>query len=160
MAKKSSKNTLFDFIALVLAGAVFGILAMPFKIGKLTVLGKETTSTLSGYDLLNFDTDAGLATVILLVIIFASILALFALVKLLVDEKIISNKTVAKCVNLGLLVSALAVVAIAVAAMIVVPSKCDFVDGFGGTIAGWVALIILLVDGLGALVLSWFAHKN
>ncbi len=160
MAKKSSKNTLFDFVALILAGAVFGILAMPFKISKLTVLGKETTSTLSGYDLLNFDADTGLATVILLVIIFASILALFALVKLLVDEKIISNKTVGKCVNLGLIVSALAVVAIAVAAMIVVPSSCEtLIDGVG-TYAGWVALIILLVDGLSALVLSWFAHKN
>lgn len=163
MAKKSSKNTLFDFLALILSGAVFGILAMPFITSKLAVAGKETTSTMSGYDLLNFEADSGLATVVLLLVIFASILALFALIKLLVDEKIISNKTVAKCADLCLLLSALAVVVMAIVAMIVVPSKCS-AEKVGsltvGTFAGWVALVILLVDALVALVMSWSAHKN
>ena len=125
MAKKSSKfgKTLADFLALVLSGVVFGLLAMPFISGKGSALGGEIVKNASGYDLLNFDSNAGLATVILLLIIFASLMAVCAILKLLYDEKIVSNKTFGKVVGFGLIIMALAVVVMAIVAMIVVPTN-------------------------------------
>ena len=50
MAKKSSKfgKTLADFLALVLSGVVFGLLAMPFISSKMTIAGREIVSNASG----------------------------------------------------------------------------------------------------------------
>lgn len=166
MAKKSSNfgKALADFLALVLSGAVFGLLAMPFISAKMTVFGKEIVSNASGYDLLDFDTNASLATVVLLLIIFASLMAVCAILKLLYDEKIVSNKTFGKVVGFGLIIMALAVVVMAIVAMIVVPSNCEAYS-FGstasaGNYAGWLALVLVLVDALAGIIASYFAIKK
>lgn len=165
MAKKSSNfgKTLADFLALVLSVVVFGLLAMPFISAKMTILGKEVVSNASGYDLLNFDANAGLATVVLLLIIFASLMAVCAILKLLYDAKIVSNKTFGKVVGLGLILMAFAVVVMAIVAMIVVPSNCEaysFGSASAGNYAGWFALVLVLVDALAGLIASYFAIKK
>lgn len=166
MAKKSSNfgKTLVDFLALVLSGVVFGLLAMPFISAKMTILGKEVVSNTSGYDLLNFDANASLATVVLLLIIFASLMAVCSILKLLYDAKIVSNKTFGKVVGLGLILMAFAVVVMAIVAMIVVPSNCEAYYSFGsasaGNYAGWFALVLVLVDALAGLIASYFAIKK
>ena len=165
MAKKSSNfgKALADFLALVLSGAVFGLLAMPFISAKGSALGGEIVNNASGYDLLNFDSNAGLATVVLLLIIFASLMAVCAILKLLYDEKIVSDKTFGKVVGFGLIIMALAVVVMAIFAMIVVPSNCKSYSLWGasaGSYAGWLALVLVLVDALAGLIASYFAIKK
>lgn len=165
MAKKSSKfgKTLADFLALVLSGVVFGLLAMPFISSKMTIAGREIVSNASGYDLLNFDANAGLATVVLLLIIFASLMAVCAILKLLYDEKIVSNKTFGKVVGFGLILMAFAVVVMAIVAMIVVPTNCKSYSLWGasvGSYAGWLALVLVLVDALAGLIASYLAIKK
>lgn len=162
MAKKSSKfgKTLADFLALVLSGVVFGLLAMPFISGKGSALGGEIVKNASGYDLLNFDSNAGLATVVLLLIIFASLMAVCAILKLLYDAKIVSNKTFGKVVGLGLILMAFAVVIMAIVAMIVVPTNCKAHSLGSSDYAGWFALVLVLVDALAGLIASYLAIKK
>ena len=70
MAKKSKFGSavIFDLIVLVLAGGIFGLLALPFVKAETTIIGFTGSTTVSGYDLLNFEANAGIATVILLII--------------------------------------------------------------------------------------------
>lgn len=163
-SKKNSKTTLLDFIVLVLAGGMFGLLALPFmkaewKVGSVTNVAKA-----SGYDLLNFEANSGVAVCILLLVIFASLLAVASLCKLLADAGIVKDSTFVKISSFATVVMALAVFAMTIAIMIVVPTNCDAYSLGGvlsaGSYAVWVSLIANAVVGLGAFVASVFASKK
>lgn len=165
MAKKSSKkgmNTLLDFVLLLIGGGIFGLLAMPFITGKVTILGSTVVSNFSGYELLDFDADAGLATIMLLFIIFASVLVVSSLLKLCYDAKIIKNKTLGKVGGFGVVVMALALLVLTIVAMIVVPNKCDssVFASLTNTGANWLTLILFAVVSSGALVASFCSVKK
>lgn len=165
MAKKSSKKSmakLFDLILLVIGGGVFGLLAMPFITGKVTIGSKEIVSNYSGYNLLDFDADAGLATIMLLFIIFASVLVVSSLLKLCYDAKIIKNKTLGKVAGFGVVVMALALLVLTIVAMIVVPTKCDdsIFASLTNTGANWLTLILFAVVSGCGLVTSFCSVKK
>lgn len=163
-SKKSSAKALLDLVVLVLTGAVFGFLALPFVEAKGTVLGVTTVAHTSGYGLLDFEANSGVATCILLTIIFASLLAVVALCKLLSDAGIIKNATCAKVCSFACVIMALAVLVMAIVVMIVVPTNCKSysVGGFAsaGNYAVWYALIINAVVSLAGFVASVFSIRK
>lgn len=165
-AKKSSKGLvkLLDLIVLAVAGGMFGFLAMPFITGKVTIGGLQSTVSDTGYNLLNFDADAGLATITLLLIIFASMLAVLSIIKLCYDFNLIKDKSLGKIIGYSLIAMALAVLVVSIVAMIVVPSKCEShsIGGYlsGGSYANWVTLILITAVSLGGLIASFFSVKK
>lgn len=167
MAKKSKSkgNPLFSLLAIVFAGAVFGILAMPFVKASVSALGSKLAETsYSGYSLLDFEANSGMATVILPLVIFAGLLALVSLVKLLLDLGVVKNGKVGRTLGLVMAVLGLALVGAAIATMIVVPNNCN-AGALGNVVAGgtkpqWLALILMLVDGLVATCVSLMSAKK
>lgn len=155
MAKKKSKNnsTIFDLVAFIFAGAVFGLLAMPYILNKASVLGRETVKNISGYSLLNFEVeDKTFAILVLLLIIFAGLTVIFSLLKTAVDAKMITNKTFIKVTKFCLLVCSLALVVTSIVTMIMIPTKCDefAITGIvsAGNYAGWLGLILTTVASI------------
>lgn len=166
MAKKSSKKStkylLLDLLTLVFAGCLLGFLALPYAKSKVNILGGTSESPISGYSMLDFNADSGLATVILLLVIFASILALLGLLKVCCDTGVIKNKSVVKLIKFGLILFALASLVMTIVAMIVVPSKCSSIGGSSaslGTYADWFVLILSTIMGVGALFSSVLSAK-
>lgn len=170
MAKKSSKKSMkalgLDLLVLLFSGAMFGLLAVPYIKMEASsgILGAGTSSTISGYDLLNFDSDAGMATCILLLVIFASLMALLAIVKMLGDAGIIKSRRVMKLIGFGMVFMAFAVLVMTIVNMIVVPSKCNS-SSIGsiisaGSYAYWLGLILSGVSALLGFVASIFAVKK
>lgn len=170
MAKKSSKKAsngtrkILDLVLFVLAGGMFGLLAMPFITGEASsVLGK-VTNNISGYNLLDFEANAGFATIILLFIVFASLLAVLSILKLCCDAGLIKNKSFNKLVKFGVVVFALALVILSVVTMIVIPTNCEAYS-FGGLAsignhANWLTLILVTVVNLLSLATSYFSTKK
>lgn len=167
MAKKSSKSMkgfLFDFLVLVLAGGLLGFLALPFMKYQTTALGSTAVTNYSGYGLLNFDANAGIATVILLLVIFASLLTLFAIVKMLADLGLFKNKSISKILAYVVVFLAFAALVLTITNMIYIPTQCNS-GSIGsyfstGTQAAWLGLIISAVDALFAFVASLFTLKK
>lgn len=163
-SKKSMKKVGLDFLALIFSGAIFGLLALPFINHKITTGIGESISTTSGYDLLNFEADAGVATLILLFIIFASFAVLLALTKMLIDAGVLKAGNANKIIGFGLLIMTLAILVVSIVTMIVIPSKCSS-SSIGslfsaGSYAGWLGLIFVTVSGLLSFVSSIFAIKK
>lgn len=168
MAKKSSKkgtkSLALDLLTLLFAGAMFGLLAMPYVKGEVSSVLGTTSTTVSGYELLNFDNDAGMATCILLLVIFASLVALFALCKMLGDLGVIRSRRLMNFFGFVMVVMALAVLVMTIVNMIVVPSKCS-ASSLGsiisaGSYAYWLGLILSSVSALLGFVSSIFAVKR
>lgn len=167
MAKKSSRNMrglLFDFLILVLAGGIFGFLALPFMNYQTTVLGASSVTNYSGYDLLNFDANVGIATIVLLLIIFASLLGLLAIVKMLADCRLIKSKSLSRILTCIVVFLAFAVFVLTIANMIYIPTQCNS-GSIGsyfstGTQASWLGLTLTSVDALLVLVTSLFTLKK
>lgn len=169
MAKRKSggKNMLkavLDFVILALAGSIFGFLALPFAKASISGSGYGAElGSFNGYDLLDFEANAGVATCILLLIIFASALALFALLKFLGDAGLVKSSTFNKVCNLLTVVMALAVLVMTIVVMIVVPANCKTNGAFGisgGTTAVWYSLIINACVGLASFVVSVFSIRK
>lgn len=169
MAKKSSSkaktgNLLLDLLALIFSAGIFGLLAMPYvKYEVSSVIGSASSQS-SGYQLLDFEANAGVSTMILLLIIFASISILFAIVKMLVDAKILKGKNAVKLANFGLIVMTLILTVISIVSIIVIASNCG-ANGFGsivsaGSYAGWFGLILTVVCSGLAFVSSIFSVKR
>lgn len=164
-SSKSNTKALLDFVVLVLAGAIFGFLALPFVGGKIeSVIGNSDTATTSGYGLLDFEANSGIATCILLTIIFASLLVCGAILKLLADAGVVKGASLAKVSGLVTVVFALAVLVMAIVVMIVIPSNCESFN-IGGLVGAknfaiWYALIINAVVSLGAFVASVFSIRK
>lgn len=169
MAKKSSKKSmkfvLLDLLTLLLGGALIGFLALPYIKYQASGFGSTLEQTASGFNLLDFDGNAGIATIVLLLIIFASLTILFALLKACVDGKIINDKSFSKIAKFGLIVSAIACFIITIVAMIVIASECSSgslgIFGIGaGSKPAWLSLITSALIGLGALVSSLLSVKK
>ena len=164
MAKKSaksSKRTLFDLITIILSGSVFGWLALPYVKFDASVLGSSTTS---GYKLLDFDANEAIATVLLIPVIVAGLLALASISKTLVDVGVVNSKSASKMLGLVMMVLALVMVGISVATMIVVPKQCTS-HNFGslgnvGSSAQWLGMIATLLVSLLSLATSYLAAKK
>lgn len=163
MAKRKSSNkgskTLFNIITLVFAGCLIGFLALPYVKFQASALGSTHEETTSGFSLLDFEGNSAVATVILLLLIFASILALFTLVKMLCDAKVINNKSLSKLVGYLVVLFALASLVMTIVAMIVISNNCKSGSlgllGIGaGTKPAWFELILSAVMGLGATCTS------
>lgn len=166
MAKKSSKKSMskwLDLVLLLIAGGMFGFLAMPFISAKITSGLGNIVKTASGYKLLDFENDAGLATIILLFIVFASILAISSLLKFCYDANLTKNKTLGKATNFSVVIIALALVVLSIVSMIVVPTKCESFSLFGasaGNYANWFTLILIAVVSLGGLATAFYSRKK
>lgn len=166
MAKKSSKknNLLFSLLAFMFGGAVFGLLAMPYINNKFTILGSETITGFSGYSLLDFDANQIFAILTLLLVIFAGLTALFGLLKLAYDAKLVSNKAFGKFVGFGLIISSLALLVTSIVTMIIIPTECSEVALGGllssGNYANWLALILTTVSSGLSFVTSLLAIKK
>lgn len=163
-SKKSMKSVMLDLLALLFSGAMFGLLAMPYIKGEVSSILGTTSTTVSGYDLLNFDGDAGMATCILLLVIFASLMALLAIIKMLGDAGMIKSRRVMKLIGFCMVFMALAVLVMTIVNMIVVPSKCE-ASSLGsiisaGSYAYWLGLILSSASALLGFVTSIFAVKK
>ncbi len=163
-SKKSGVKAILDFVVLALAGGMFGFLALPFVKNQITA-GSMTTelARYNGYQLMDFENNAGVATCILLMIIFASLLAVFAIVKLLADMGTLKGATLSKVVAFGTVVLALAVLVMSIVIMIVIPTNCKtgaISVVSGGTLAIWYSLIINTCAGLATFVTSVFSIRK
>lgn len=165
MAKKSKKSNnkiIWNFLVLVFAGCLLGFLALPYAKAKVSVGSAVSESNISGFSMLDFNSDSGLAVVILLLVIFASILAILSLLKICCDAGIIKNKSAVKIIKFGLILFALASLVMTIVAMIVVPSKHNSLGGSYasiGTYANWFVLILSSVMGVGAFSSSVLSAK-
>lgn len=167
MAKKSTKKNsakaLWSFLTLIFAGAIFGTTALPFVRYGGSAGSHSISSSSSGYELLNFDGNTAIATVILLLVIFASLLALVSIMKLCADCGVIKNKSAKKFLSFALVVLSLAVFVMCVVCMIVVPTECSSI-GTGsfsaGSYASWLGLIFTTVVGIGATITSIYSVKR
>ena len=166
MAKKSKKSNmraLWDLITLALAGLLLGFMALPH----LSVLVVGIGGSVSGYDLISFEDGAniGLSIVLLLIVIFASLLALFAVLKLLADLGVVKGAGFNKFATFGLLISAIAVAVLVIVNCIVVGTYCDgkadpITHEITGRVANWATLIVNAVVGVASLGTSALALKK
>ena len=174
MAKKSAKKgnnfgvILFNFLTLALAGLLLGFVALPHIKAEVStsILGGASTSKMtSGYGLISFEEGAniGVSVVLLLLVIFASLLALFAILKLLCNFKLVKNASVAKFASWLCVLCALAVAVLAIANIITVATACK-ADGnalvSGGTYAMWGTLIVNAILGAATLATSALATRK
>lgn len=167
MAKKSTKKNslkaLWSFLTLIFAGAIFGMLALPFVKYGGSAGSHSISSSSSGYELLDFNGNTAIATVILLLVIFASLLVVVSIMKLCADCGVIKNKSAKKFLSFALVVLSLAVLAMCVVCMIVVPTECDSIGSGSfsvGSYASWLGLIFTTVVGIGATITSIYAVKK
>lgn len=166
MAKKSKVNNsiIFDIIILVIAGLVFAFLALPYVDYQVSVLGQTGVEHVSGYALLDFEANEGLATIIMFTIIFAGVLAFAALFRLLTDFGVFKDGLIAKIIKLALLISALGVLVMSIIAVISVPAACSSSSlgslVSGGSYAVWYSLALQIVLGLGAVACVAMAKKK
>ena len=163
MAKKSSKKAFYDFLTVALSGGVYGFLALPFVKSEASILGQSSSWTASAYQLLDFEANSGIATVVLLTIIFAGVLAFFALCKLVFDAGFLKSKAASKYLGFATVLFALALIGVSIAAMIVIPKSCSTSSLGGwisaGTTAQWGGLIANLAAGILALGTSYLSTK-
>ena len=167
MAKKSKKSNmraLWDFVTLVLAGLLLGFMALP-QFSWLVV--GETIYNRPGYDLISFEDGAntGLSVVLLLLVIFAALLALFAILKLLADLGVVKSSGFNKFATFGLLLSAIAVAVLVIVNCIVTGTYCDgkadpITEKVTGRVANWATLIVNAVIGVVSLITSALTMKK
>ncbi len=164
-SKSSMKVVLLNIITLVFAGCLIGFLGLPYVKHQVSGFGSTYEETASGFSLLDFEANSGVATVVLLLLIFASILALLVLVKIFCDAGIIKSKSLSKLVGYGVVLFALASFVMTIVAMIVIPNNCNSgslgIFGIGGgTKPAWFELILSAVMGLGATVTGVLSMKK
>lgn len=164
MAKKSAKKgnsvykTLLDFLTFALAGLLVGFVALPHIKAEGNILGINIVSgTVSGYDLISFEEGAniGVSVVLLLLVIFASLLALGAILKLLCDFKVVKNVSVAKFASWLCILCAFAVAVLGIANIITVATACKAKEANVGNVGTYAMWGTLIVNGIiGALTLA------
>lgn len=161
-SKKNMIKILMDFLTLCLGAVVLGFVALPhISFAVSSVIGKGNATT-SGFELISFEKgdNISVAVVLLLLVIFASMLIAFALLKMLVDGGVIKNKTISKVASFGMIVSALWVAGFAVANCITIPVACaDKSFNLGnlvstGIYAVWGSIIVNAILGICSLITS------
>ena len=131
--------------------AVLAFIFMAFPVIDLKVI------TFSVYDMLKMGGgDALWTTILVFLIIFSSVLALAAILKLLAVFGVIKNAKFEKIINIVLLVASIGLTVVAVAHIIktCVAYKADL------SLVGWAGLILTALTGAGAIVATVFATKK
>ena len=130
------------------------------------LLGAEI-GVASGYDLISFEEGAntGVSIMMLLLLIFAGLMVLSAILKLLVDLKVVKGSTFEKVVTWMMVISAAAVAVIVVVSMIVIPTNFTaeadkITNKVSGNVVNWLPLILNAVFGIGSLMVSVLAAKK
>lgn len=125
MAKQNNLlKWIMNIATVVLTVLLIGFIALPHIEGFL--LG-ESVGTQSGYDCISFgDGDPkGVATVLLLLVIFACLLALTAILKILADTGVVKSAKFAKVVNIVLVVLSVITAILAIVNIITVATYCN-----------------------------------
>ena len=117
--KEGMKKALLTFAAIVFAGLTYVFFAVEnVFMGE----GDHTIGT-TGFDLYEGGSDF-MKAMLILTCIFAGIVVLFGIAKILTDSKVISSKGVAKIVNFIFVISAMALVVCAVLYCIAIGAMC------------------------------------
>ena len=168
-SKKNRLSWLWDILSIAVGGAILGFLALPhIKYETSNVITGTTTENISAYQLMSFEEGAniGLSTVILILIITASLLCFCGLLKLVADMGIVKNATFAKVAGFGMVVAALATLALAITLCIMVSGavKDDSFNLGGylsaGRYAVWGILITNACVAFVGFITSLFAVKK
>ncbi|MBQ7327407.1 MAG: hypothetical protein IJX00_00375 [Clostridia bacterium] len=130
--------------------AALAFIFMAFPVIDLKVM------TFSVYDMIKGGGDALWATILVFLIIFSSVLALAAILKLLAVFGVIKNAKFEKIINIVLLVASIGLTVVAVAHIIkvCVVYKADL------SLVGWAGLILTALTGAGSIVATVFATKK
>lgn len=123
--KKSIFKTILDAVTVLLAVLLIAFVALPY-IG-YSVGGKTMSdANLSGYDCISFEEGAPVATAVVLVmlLIFASLLIISGIAKILIDLGIIKSEKVAKIVKAVMILSAVLSAILAIASIFTVAVYC------------------------------------
>ena len=141
----------------ILSGAILlcAVLAFVFMAFPAIDLGYGITTSV--YDMLQGGGDGLWAAILVFLIIFASVLALAAILKLLAVFGVIKNEKFEKIINIILLVASIALTVVAVAHIIKV---CVEMKDLGLAYVGWAGLILTTLSGAGAIVATVFATKK
>lgn len=171
--KKTSSKTnvmklVWDALTLALGGLLLGFIALPHAMSEGTLFGHTTTTTVSGYELINFGDgyDTGVAVVLLLLTIFASLMVLGAIMKLLADLRVVNNNTFAKVATWMMLLCALAVAVLAIVNIITVSTAYTGDSLTIGSLASanwgasWGTLIVNGILGVGSLVTGLLSARK
>lgn len=135
--------------------AVLAFVFMAFPVIDLSILG-ETSSV---YDMLKGGGDGLWAAILVFLIIFSSVLALAAILKLLAVFGVIKNAKFEKIINIVLLVASIGLTVVAVANII--KTCVEVKDLFGALdFVGWAGLILTAFTGAGSIVATVFATKK
>lgn len=162
MAKKKTKNLLnilMDLLTLAFGALILGFLALPHWTEKaLNVLSISKT----GYQLIDFENDTTVAVVLLLITIFASLMMLFALLKLLKDLNVVKNALYGRIVSFCMLISALGLAGFVVANCITFPSYVNNLNSpiNLGILTQWAPIILNACLGIGSLMTSALSLKK
>ena len=151
MAEKTGlAKKILSGVLILCAVLVFVFLAFP-------VMDLGYGISVTAYDMLKMGGgDALWTTILVFLIIFSSVLALAAILKLLAVFGVIKNAKFEKIINIVLLVASIALTVVAVAHIIktCVEYKADL------SLVGWAGLILTALTGAGAIVATVFATKK
>lgn len=154
MAEKTGlAKKILSGVLVLCAALVFIFLAFPVMSVIYPVLGSVS---ITGYDMLKMDGDAFWGAILVFLIIFACILAVAAILKLLAAFGVIKNAKFEKIINIVLLVASIALTVVAVTHII----KCCVEMKDGLQYVGWAGLILNTLTGAGAIVATVFATKK
>ena len=150
MAEKTGlAKKILSGVLILCAALVFVFLAFP-------VMDLGYGMSVTGYDMLKMDGDAFWGAILVFLIIFACILAVAAILKLLAVFGVIKNAKFEKIINIVLLVASIALTVVAVTHII----KCCVEMKDGLKYVGWAGLILNTLTGAGAIVATVFATKK
>lgn len=171
MAKKSTGNklkVLWNGLTVVLGALLLAFIALPHvKLEVSTGLlgGASEAESYSGYSLISFQDgyDTGVAVVLLLLVIFASLLVLSAVVKTLCDAKVIKNATVLKVASWATMLLSVVVAVLAIVNIITISSFCSSVENklfSAGKYAMWGSLIVNAIIAVATVPTSVLSLKK
>ena len=141
----------------ILSGAILLCAVLAFVFMAFPAIDFGLGMTTSVYDMLQGGGDGLWAAILVFLIIFASVLALAAILKLLAVFGVIKNEKFEKIINIILLVASIALTVVAVAHIIKV---CVYLKDLGLAYVGWAGLILTTLSGAGAIVATVFATKK
>lgn len=169
MAKKSNNGlkVLLDIGTILFGVLVIVFMALKYIKQELSAGSLSKSNEYNGFKLISFGDESllgnGVAVAMLLLAIFAGILAFAGILKLIADLGVVKNKSFSKVANFACIIMAIVVVVMAIVVMIAVPSNCK--SEILGKLAGgsyplWFPLILNLVLGIGATATSLIASKK
>lgn len=123
--KKSVFKTILDAVTVLLAVLLVAFVALPYM--GYEIGGKSMSKlNVSGFDCISFDEGApvGTAVVLILLLIFASLLIISGLAKLLVDFGVIKGEKAVKAAKAVMILSAVLSAILAIASIVTLTVYC------------------------------------